>query len=512
MPIEGIEMLWSSYDTYENGLNKLTAKKMLSDRSPSYMLARSFYKELRDLVNACDREALPEPPTEGSNNRILPWLNWIAWEKSDPLKIGEGPVLHARINYAYKCAMSSLRHYPEIAFDYSQYLFEKGLDKEAEAILKQSMILSPTNLLLSFALTNFYETSGSIPEAKSVLEGMISALDAKIATLDLSEGPLSIEAEQLISDITLSYIQYMQFCRRSEGIASARAIFTRARKLTHCTYQLYIAAAKMEYHCKKDPVVAGKIFELGMSRFGSDPSYVLEYLHHLIQLNDDTNTRALFERVLQSLGTPEALEIWKLYLDYEFHYGDAGSINALVKRFKLAYPDHPITKDISLVSRRFAYGELGPTEERMWLLLQVNPKGSNEVFYRAPKPKISLKLDLIYDLSLHLPPSHLYEGPSVDPELLVNLLRTANDPGTSFKPSKSTSSSTREKDRHGREKERSQRRHRSRSRSRRRESSGRSSRNRSRSPSHKASKHDSNSKHDDIFEQRHREREASRKK
>jgi cleavage stimulation factor subunit 3 len=45
----------------------------------------------------------------------------------------------------------------------------------------------------------------------------------------------------------------------------------------------------MEYHCKKDAQVAGKIFEVGMGKFGDQPDYVLEYLTHLIHLNDDSS-------------------------------------------------------------------------------------------------------------------------------------------------------------------------------------------------------------------------------
>lgn len=47
------------------------------------------------------------------------------------------------------------------------------------------------------------------------------------------------------------YIQYMRFARRAEGIKAARAVFKLAREDTRTTYQLYVAAALMEYYSSK---------------------------------------------------------------------------------------------------------------------------------------------------------------------------------------------------------------------------------------------------------------------
>lgn len=518
MPIDGIETLWSSYDAYENALNKLTAKKMLSDRSPSYMLARSFCKELKDLVGACDRDALPGMTADGSAARLLPWMNWVAWERSNPLKIAEGPVLHARIAYAFKCAFAALRSYPEVAFEYSKYLCDKGLNKEAEAVLKQSCAASPLSLLVHFALADLQEASdeSNTDETKVIYEGLISRLEAQTSSLP---DTLSIEAQSLFSDLTLAYIQWMHHSRRSEGIPSARAVFTRARKNPHIGLQIFIAAARMEYHCKKDAVVAGKIFELGMARFGALPEYVMEYLNHLILLNDDTNTRALFERALQLVPSSSegALELWKMYLDYEFHYGDSKSIGALERRFKAAYPEHPIARDISLFSRRFGFAELQPaSDERVWTILQANPHPSPEGHVRQSKPKLAVNTDLMADLVLRLPPPHVYTGPVIEQEALVRLLQTCQDPNRHGmtvdhhhkEPARSSKRSTggddkkrtRERERDRARRDRSKDRH-----DRHRKETGRSSHrhSRSRSPPH--------TKHDDIFEQRFRQRESERK-
>jgi hypothetical protein len=41
-----------------------------------------------------------------------------------------------------------------------------------------------------------------------------------------------------------------------------------------------------------------RIFDLGLRKFGSSSEFILAYLDYLSHLNEDNNTRVLFERVL----------------------------------------------------------------------------------------------------------------------------------------------------------------------------------------------------------------------
>jgi hypothetical protein len=43
----------------------------------------------------------------------------------------------------------------------------------------------------------------------------------------------------------------MKFARRAEGIKSARLVFKMARENMKTKYQVYVAAALMEYYCSK---------------------------------------------------------------------------------------------------------------------------------------------------------------------------------------------------------------------------------------------------------------------
>ncbi len=54
VPISNVNILWKEYDQFEMGLNKMTGRKFLAERSPAYMSAKS--------ANTALREPDPQPP------------------------------------------------------------------------------------------------------------------------------------------------------------------------------------------------------------------------------------------------------------------------------------------------------------------------------------------------------------------------------------------------------------------------------------------------------------------
>jgi len=66
----------------------------------------------------------------------------------------------------------------------------------------------------------------------------------------------------------------MRFARRAEGIKAARAVFKMAREDTRTTYQLYVAAALMEYYCSKVTNIA--VFALRLPCY--EACLIVDYL------------------------------------------------------------------------------------------------------------------------------------------------------------------------------------------------------------------------------------------
>ncbi|KAJ3037678.1 mRNA 3'-end-processing protein rna14 [Rhizophlyctis rosea] len=387
--------IWSDYLFFTKSGE---AKKFLSEKSAGYMTARTAYKELKNLLDPIDKVQktwVAKPPTwnEKDLQMLRAWKAYIAWEKSNPLGLEDNAAVNARVIYAYKSALLMLRFYPEIWHDAAKYMQDAGKVEEAAALLTNGVKTMPTSLLLNFTLIQLEESRRrDFAILQKHFDNLIEAYEGKLeeintrydeererllATLRESdadkdkiemewdgerrererekqkerekevqsrvEEKRKLEVDECTKGLSLVWIVFMRIARRAQNIKVARQVFTRARK-QNCSYHVYVAAAMMELYCNRDSSVAGRIFEVGLKAFNlaedeQAPKFVLEYLDFLISLNDDNNTRALFERALSSLPPERARGIWAKFLDYENQYGDLASVMNIEKRRAEVYPD-----------------------------------------------------------------------------------------------------------------------------------------------------------------------------
>ena len=184
-------------------------------------------------------------------------------------------------------------------------------------------------------------------------------------------------------DPSLCYIQYMKFCRRAEGTSSARQIFKKARDDPRTSYHVYVASALMEYYCTKDSKISGNIFELGFKRFKSDSRYVHEYLNFLSHLNDDNNTRVLYERALttDALKPDHAIDIWNKFLEFETNIGDLAVIKNIEKRRSQAFDLSGLftTCPTARLIERYKYIDLYPCTKEELSLIGYSSDGHNDI-------------------------------------------------------------------------------------------------------------------------------------
>ncbi|KAG1686688.1 Cleavage stimulation factor subunit 3 [Nymphon striatum] len=433
-PMINIEQLWKEYISYEQGINPILAEKMISDRSRDYMNARRVAKELETVTRGLNRNAPSIPPlgTIEESKQVELWKKYIAWEKSNPLRtedhamltkrgekmtdcfnaknnivfMGENNetgfeepvpfVLHkmqpkipaCEVMFAYEQCILCLGHHPDIWYEAalfleqsSKLLTEKGVSKlflnsefiydmgtarmfsdEAAAVYERATsTLLKTNMLLYFAYSDFEEGRMKFEKTHQIYHKFL---------------------ELKTVDPTLAYIQYMKFCRRAEGIKSARVVFKRAREDERCGHHVYIAAALMEYYCSKDPSVTFKIFELGLKKYGNTPEYVKAYIEYLSHLNEDNNTRVLFERVLTSGSLPdhESLFIWNKFLEFESNIGDLASVLKVEKRRAAVIEKMKEFegKETATLVDRYKYIDLYPcTKEELKALGYMDLQGQN---------------------------------------------------------------------------------------------------------------------------------------
>lgn len=357
------------------------------------------------------------------------WKRWIAWEKGDPLvlKDDDPAAFKARVVYVYKQALMALRFLPEIWFEAAEFCFLNGMENEGNELLKQGIEANPESCLLAFKRADRLEVTtdaeqDSAARAAKVREPYDKLLDAlydlinkartqeshdvsrieenfakekpagqtaqddddddapsevkekeaaKKAQIDAVRKAHSMQINILSKTISYAWIALMRSMRRIQGkgkpgeLAGSRQVFAEARKRGRIASDVYIASALMEYHCYKDPA-ATKIFERGAKLFPEDENFALEYLKHLIDINDIISkslylqaftrqsahanafedARAVFETTVRRLAAnPEnvhkAKPIFAFLHEYEARYGDLVQVINLESRMRELYPEDP---------------------------------------------------------------------------------------------------------------------------------------------------------------------------
>lgn len=378
-PMFHIDTLWKEYINYEQSINPMIAEKMVQDRSRDHMNARRVAKEWEVNIRGLNRSWSAVPPSFSSEEvrQVEIWRKYINWEKSNPLRTENNLAVIRRVSYAYKQCLLCFGHHPNVWHEYADYLEEqiKSLnDKDAELskkLLREETTLFERaikglmkhNLLIHFAYADFEENRKDRKKALEIYNNLIEA---------------SKDDEQI--DLTLVYIQLMRITRRTEGLRSARAVFKRARDEKRCSYHIYTAAALMEYSCTKDQAVACKIFELGLKKFNSCPDYILSYIHFMNSLNEENNTRVLFERVLTtcSLEPKDTVEIWNSFLEFEAGIGDLSSITKVERRRTMALEKvFPKCTDASWAVDKYKFQDLFPCSPNELRSLGYDPQQSS---------------------------------------------------------------------------------------------------------------------------------------
>ncbi|PSN52680.1 Cleavage stimulation factor subunit 3 [Blattella germanica] len=222
------------------------------------------------------------------------------------------------------------------------------------------------------------------------------------------------------------YVQYMKFARRAEGIKSARTVFKRAREDTRSRFHVFVAAALMEYYCSKDKHIAFRIFELGLKKFSDNPEYILCYIDYLSHLNEDNNTRVLFERVLSSgsLEPEKSVDIWNRFLEFESNIGDLASIVKVEKRRSsvLGQIKEFEGKETAQLVDRYKFLDLYPCTPAE---LRPSQQVDRGVFPHPPA---------VAQLCTLLPPPGCFRGPFVAVDLLMDVFSKIQLPETAPSP------------------------------------------------------------------------------
>ncbi|KAK7053797.1 mRNA 3'-end-processing protein RNA14 [Favolaschia claudopus] len=398
LPLDNVEQLWAQLESYETSLNKTTAKKIMTDLSPAHMQARTVLRQLNIHLQGLGTSNtngifLPAPPTFSPQERQLigRWKSYLKWEEGNPLELEEKDraTLVARVGHAYRKAVIRMRYYPEIWFMAYTWCTSVGQNAEALSFLRSGLEANPESFVLTYAYVELLEKAELKKDQRdfstihSVYERFIGGLRAHLARLTELAAQLDVTTKEATEEpkdesgslesipansataapglnsryqaelverkrhYANAWIAYMRFARRSQGQTTCRETFSKARKDEYVGWEVYEAAALTEYRCNSEDgrLVASRIFETGMKKFGTDASYVLAHLSFLLTVNDENNARALFERVIGTFTPAEAKPIWERWSRSQYQYDDLEAVLEIERRMAETYPnDAPIKR------------------------------------------------------------------------------------------------------------------------------------------------------------------------
>ncbi|KAK0721469.1 hypothetical protein B0T21DRAFT_386327 [Apiosordaria backusii] len=183
----------------------------------------------------------------------------------------------------------------------------------------------------------------------------------------------AVQTKMLSRTISFVWIALIRAMRRIQGKGKAntemggmRQVFQDARQRGRLTSDVYAAVAHMEWTIYKDPA-GGKIFDRGAKLFPEDEDFALEHIKYLHSLNDFTNARVLFERVVSRLTSKhenvhKAKQLYVYFHKYESQFGELAQISKLEKRMAELFPEDP---KLSHFSARFSTDKFDPITARV---------------------------------------------------------------------------------------------------------------------------------------------------
>mmetsp|Transcript_79894 Transcript_79894/g.158787 ORF Transcript_79894/g.158787 Transcript_79894/m.158787 type:complete len:452 (-) Transcript_79894:202-1557(-) len=241
------------------------------------------------------------------------------------------------------------------------WMHTNGHPQAGHVFYSRALEVLPGNEVLTLAYARVQEADGNAAAARQLLEKLLGQKTSPLV-----------------------FIHLMRLARRSEGVDSCRRVFARARRSEGCTWQVYAAAAQLEYQMgtlgggfvanpaagisgaqvEEGAVVASRILMLALDRYEGDAQLALHCVRFLVERNDVANARAVLERALPMPDCAASRELWRAYLDLEMTFGSVASVRAVGERRAAAHPELRVDS-LHQLAALHSYCGLWPVEARL---------------------------------------------------------------------------------------------------------------------------------------------------
>lgn len=231
----------------------------------------------------------------------------LQWERGNHMHVDNKSFMN-RMEMVYNQFISCFHRRPDAWHDYAQFYVQRRMFEKANDVYMAARSCLPDCLLIYFLHADLLESTNDIAKAKStyeeLLEHLVRASEASSVKPE-SDGSENVKEAPSndLRPLTLAYVVYMKFLRRSRDVDAMRTAFMEARRVMgdKVTPELYLALGDIETFCNHKPDVASGVYQVAWKKCNGDVDFAINYLKFLFQHGDVTNLRPMFERAISSL-------------------------------------------------------------------------------------------------------------------------------------------------------------------------------------------------------------------
>ncbi|CDI82628.1 hypothetical protein, conserved [Eimeria acervulina] len=333
-PVAGLEGIWGAYCAFERSTkaNMQLISKLLSSFEDKCAASKKAHTELMRLMKDIDWSCVALPLSVADKSRqahAAAWRSVLSYEKTNPLHLIPSEFI-SRVSQAYHTCLLSCAYRADLWFEFSQFLLANQMPTKACEVLRRAIDrFLPGDELLQIVLAELLEERRMIKAADAVYRSAITSMVLETPqTQGGPQGPLSIQGAPVL------LTKYLNFIRRSYGIAAWRACFCEISELDCCSWEVFAAQAAAEWSVCGSRMHAIGALKKGALRYQTHPQFVAAYADMLLQMGLLDGARELLRRSVltlhSELGGGSRL-LWQKWIRLEDSYGDASSLRAVLE-------------------------------------------------------------------------------------------------------------------------------------------------------------------------------------
>lgn len=298
IPMHSFKELWMEYEGFENDLNKMTAKKVISDILPYYQKTHRLY-----TLYASNYDY--EGPCVQDKFVFEDFYDIVEMEEKN-IPVYSSEFLFERMTFIYRFFCQKFQR-EEAFFLYSEYLIKNNKISEAKEVVKNGIKECENSLFL-------YCYYGSVFD-DHLFEEALSNL--------MPNDALLVEQNDQIDLLIINYLACML---RNKGLDEFRNVL-KIYMSQEIGPGVFIYAAQAEHFTLQNKDLPFRIFTKALQKYPNSTILQKEFLQFLLNTGDIINARAFYDQFAKTT------EIDDFMIEFERKFGNYENIRKIEETY-----------------------------------------------------------------------------------------------------------------------------------------------------------------------------------